>query len=198
MGEAALTATIERMGEQLGDFDIAAEPPSEWLAGTYLANASQFPNVQAYWEGIGRFVGRLREVDTQLFHESFEAQIVAAAVPADTAAMLAERADSGFLATRAQRAAAYGLMDDLVAASLALHAFLLENESEITHEPAAGGVSRDPVLEAVPSSRELGNRMWDMVDRITGALDALGTLDRVTTTRIVAVLFDRLQRAGFE
>jgi len=37
-----------------------------------------------------------------------------------------------------------------------------------------------------------------MVDRITGALDALGTLDRVTTDRLLAVLLDRVRQAGFE
>ena len=36
------------------------------------------------------------------------------------------------------------------------------------------------------------------VDRITAALDRLGTLDRVTTERLTAVLFDRIRRAGFE
>jgi hypothetical protein len=85
-----------------------------------------------------------------------------------------------------------------VTAALDLHQFLIDNESEIAYDPAAGGVSRDPVLEAVPRTRELGTEMWSRVDRITEALDALGALDRVTTERLTAALFDRIRRAGFE
>ena len=89
-------------------------------------------------------------------------------------------------------------MDDLVTAALDLHTFLMENASQIDYEPAAGGVSRDPVLEAVPKTKELGTEMWSRVDRITAALDSLGTLDKVTTERLTAVLFDRIRRAGFQ
>ena len=120
------------------------------------------------------------------------------AVGEDEAAVLLERADSGFLSTRQSRFESYAQMDDLVNASLGLHDFLLANESDIAYDPAAGGVSQDPVLEAVPSSPELRDQMWDMVDGITSALDALGTLDRVTTERLLAVLFDRIRRAGFQ
>ena len=89
-------------------------------------------------------------------------------------------------------------MDDLITAALDLHRFLVDNESQIEYDPAAGGVSRDPVLEAVPNTKELGTEMWSRVDRITSALDALGTLDKVTTERLTAVLFDRIRRAGFQ
>ena len=44
---------------------------------------------------------------------------------------------------------------------------------------------------------EAEQKCWEaMVDDITGALDNLGTLDRVTTERLFAVLFDQLRRAG--
>lgn len=198
LGEEALAATVSELGDLRRDFDIPAEPRNDWLAGVYLANASQFGDVRDYWEALSAYVTHVGEVDASIFHQRFQARLEAERVPADTAAILLERADSGFLATRPQRLAAYALMGDLVDAALALHQFLLDNEADISYEPAAGGVSRDPVLEAVPSTPELGNRMWDMVDRITGALDALGTLDRVTTDRLLAVLLDRVNRAGFE
>jgi len=89
-------------------------------------------------------------------------------------------------------------MDDLVNAALDLHEFLVRNEADIEYAPAAGGVSRDPVLEAVPVTKALGDQMWDMVDRITEAMDALGSLDRVTTDRLVSVLLDRIREAGFK
>ncbi len=196
-GEVALAEMITRLGALQSEFDLQAEPNRDWLAGVYLANASQFGDVQRYWEGIEAYVDRVRDSDTRVFHERYQAQLDTAGVAADTAAMLLERADSGFLSTRADRFEAYAQMDDLVNAALDLHEFLLANESSIEYAPAAGGVSRDPVLEAVPASRELGNEMWNRVDRITGALDVLGTLDRVTTERLVAVLFDRIRRAGF-
>ena len=142
-------------------------------------------------------VDSLRADDARLFHDEYRKQVAAASLPTDTARILLERADSGFLATRQDREAAYSLMDDLVTAALDLHQFLIDNESEIEYEPAAGGVSRDPVLEAVPNTKELGTEMWSRVDRITAALDALGALDRVTTERLTAALFDRIRRAGF-
>jgi hypothetical protein len=112
--------------------------------------------------------------------------------------MLLERADSGFLATRAERFEAYALMDDLINAALDLHTFLIQKQDSISYEPAGGGMSRDPVLEAMPATPVLGESMWEGVDRITEALDALGTLDRVTTERLVAVLLDQVRRAGFQ
>ncbi len=198
LGEIALVETLEQLRAAQAEFDIPAEPNRDWLAGVYLANAAQFRDVQEFWEGIEAYVDRVRETDTQVFHDRYVAQLEAAAVASDTAAILLERADSGFLATREDRREAYALMDDLVNAALDLHEFLLLNEANIEYAPAAGGVSRDPVLEAVPASRELRDQMWERVDRITGALDALGTLDKVTTERLTAVLFDRIRRASFQ
>ena len=111
--------------------------------------------------------------------------------------MLVERADSGFVAARGGRLEAYGLMDDLINASLDLHTFLLDNEENITYQPASAGMS-DPVLEAVPSTEALGEQMWSQMDGITDALARLGTLDRVTRERLFAVLFDRIRRAGIQ
>lgn len=197
LGEGALSATITELSASPGDLGLPAEPNDDWLAGAYLANASRFGDVQEYWEGIGDFVDHVRANDTRVFHDRYVERLESAGIAGDTASMLLARADSGFLATQADRFEIYAQMDDLVTASLDLHAFLLRNEANIEYAPAGGGVSRDPVLEAVPASRELGREMWSMVDRITEALDALGTLDRVTTERLSAVLFDRVRRAGF-
>lgn len=198
LGEAAMVDMIDEFRRMQSEFRLQAEPREDWLAGNYLANASQFRDVQEYWEGIEAYVHRVRDVDTQVFHEQYVAELQRAGIGEERATMLLERADSGFLSTRDARFEAYALMDDLVRAALDLHRFLLLNEQEISFEPAAGGVSRDPVLEAVPSSPELKDQMWDMVDRITGALDALGTLDRVTTERLTGALFERVRQAGFQ
>ncbi|MEQ9398047.1 MAG: hypothetical protein RJQ04_02655 [Longimicrobiales bacterium] len=198
LAEQALAGTIADLSALQAEFDIPAEPREEWLAGAYLANAGDFAAVEAYWQGIAAFVDRVREVDTQVFHDQYVAAMEAAEVPEDTRPILLERADSGFLATREDRLEAYALMGALVDAALDLHGFLLSNQADIEYTPAAGGVSRDPVLEAVPATEELGDEMWGRVGQITSALDALGTLDRVTTERLTAVLFDRIRRAGIE
>ena len=186
------------MQEMAGRLHLAAAPDSDWLAGIYMANAGRYGDVHDYWVGLRALVDSVRAEDTHLFHDEYRKQLAAASLTGDTARILLERADSGFLATRQDREAAYSLMDDLVTAALDLHQFLTDNESEIEYDPAAGGVSRDPVLEAVPKTKELGTEMWSRVDRITAALDALGTLDKVTTERLTAVLFDRIRRAGFD
>jgi len=198
VGEQALSDMVEEFQSIEAEYDLPPQIDDAWLGGHYLANASQYPGVPAYWEGIERFVARVKESDAVVFDEKYQARLVAAGIAADTAALLLARADSGFKATRPQRRRAYQLMDDLTSAAIDLHDFLLQNEAEIAYEPAAAGMSRDPVLEAVPSTRSLKSEMWDMVDRITSALQALGTLDRVTTQRLTAVLFDRIRSAGFE
>ena len=196
LAEAALAGMIADLRRMQSEFDLALEPRDDWLSGAYLGNASQFDDVEQYWLGIEAFLDSMRVVDTQVFHDMYVAQVEAAGIAADTAAILVERADSGFLSARVGRFEAYNQMDDLINAALDFHAFLKDNEADITYEPAAGGMSRDPVLEAIPSSSALGEEMWGMMDDITDALDSLGTLDRVTTERLLAVLFDRIRRAG--
>ncbi len=197
LGQAALAGMIARLDSQEASFGLPARPRRDWLAGVYLANASRYPDIERYWVAVDSFVDHVRASDARIFHQQYVARLDSAGIEGDTARMLLERADSGFLATRADRIVAYDQMDDLVNAALDLHQFLLDNQDQISYEPAAAGMSRDPVLEAVPNSKELGDRMWGMVDRITGALDALGTLDQVTTKRLLGVLFERIRTAGF-
>ncbi|MGD8319736.1 MAG: hypothetical protein PVJ02_04765 [Gemmatimonadota bacterium] len=197
VGEKALGDVVARFRAKVAGMELPAEPRGDWLAGVYLANASQFPDIAAYWDGIGAVVDTVRADDTRVFHEAYAARLDSAGISGDRATLLLARADSGFLAAREGRFAAYALMDELVRSALDLHQFLLDNEDDIAYEPAAGGVSRDPVLEAVPNTPALGDRMWGMVDRITEALDALGTLDKVTTDRLTTVLLDDVRQAGF-
>ncbi len=198
LAEAALADMMAEVSSMQAQFDLQPEPRNGWLSGAYLGTASQFDDVEQYWLGLEAFVDHVREVDTGVFHDMYIVQVEAAGIAADTAAMLVERADSGFLATREDRFEAYNQMDDLINAALDLHMFLLDNEEYITYEPAAGGLSRDPVLEAIPDTEMLGDEMWGLVDNITDALDNLGTLNRVTTERLLAVLFDRIRRAGIQ
>jgi hypothetical protein len=107
-------------------------------------------------------------------------------------ALVVERGVAGFQAAARDRSLVYGQLEEVATAALSLHGFLESNEANIDYEPASGGLSRDPILEAVPVNEELGDEMWSRVGDITDALDALGLLDRVTTERLSQVFFEKL------
>jgi hypothetical protein len=198
LADAALANMLDDLRGRSEDLDIPVQPRDEWLGGEYLGTASQFEDIEQFWLGIERFVDEVRSTDTDLFHAKYAEQVQAAELDEAVGDVLAERADSGFVAARDGRFEAYALMDDLVNAALDLHQFLLDNEIDIAYEPASAGMTRDPVLEAVPATEALGDEMWDLVNGITGALQDLGTLDRVTRERLFAVLFDRIRIAGIQ
>ena len=52
------------------------------------------------------------------------------------------------------------------------------------------------MVYVVPATPEIGDQMWDLVEDITNALDALGTLDRVTLERLSTVLLERVREIG--
>ena len=174
---------------------VPEEPSPDWLAGIYLGNASRFTEVEVFWNGIASFAEQLREQEVASFHAEYVALADSAGYGAEERALMVARADSGFMATREERLGSYGLLGRLADASLALHAFLVENEASIAYTPATA-FSGNPVEEAVPATEELNDRMWDLVEDITNALDALGTLDRVTRERLSTVLYARIDAIG--
>lgn len=177
--------------------DAPPEPSQDWLAGRYLGNASQFASTEQFWLGIGRFVDALRAGDPQIYHDALVARVETAGLSAEESAIVVERADSGFVAAEERRMQTYDALERLVIASLDLHDFLVENEESIEYRPASSSTV-DPVLEAVPSSQAIGDRMWDMVEAITESLDALGSLDRVTRERLTSAIQARLQEIGVQ
>ena len=85
-------------------------------------------------------------------------------------------------------------------ASLDLHDFLLANESDIDFRPGVTSASDpnvDPVLE-ISAPADDRERMNDLFREITEALDALGSLDRVTRDRLVGAMNARLQQVGIQ
>lgn len=187
----------ERMAQSLAALParraIAPEPDPDWLGGRYMANASQYPGIATYWEGVAEWVDAMRAQEADFFASAFADEVRAERLTADDAALILERGRAGFRAAARDRRLVYDQFRQVATAALALHAFLLENEADIDFEPAVGGLSRDPVLEAVPASPELGEEMWNRVGDITDALDALGLLDRVTTERLSEVFFEKLR-----
>lgn len=197
IGEAAIGDLIDELQDLQASLGLPVQPRDEWLAGIYLANASQYPDVEEYWFAIDSFVDTVRAVDASLFHEAYLARARRAGVDEETRGLLVERADSGFLATQDDRFEAYAQLDDLVNASLDLHQYLVDNGDRITYDPAVGGLSQDPLLEAVADDEAVSREMQSRMRRVAEALSALGTLDRVTTQRLSAVLYDRIRSAGF-
>jgi hypothetical protein len=170
-------------------------PSEEWLAGVYLGNASRFADVEVFWSAVAGLADRLRNEEVESFHVVYASLAEATDHDEDVRAVLVERADSGFMATREARLEIYDRLDTLAGAALALHDFLLTHESDIVYTPARA-FAGNPIEEVVPSSPEIGDQMWDRVEDITNALDALGTLDRVTRERLSTVVLQRILDIG--
>lgn len=184
---------LDSMRAMTEDFDLPEEPDEDWLAGVYLANASDYEGILEYWQAWGRYLDAVREADQGFFLDAYRAHLEETELEPAVRDTLFARAEAGFRASRRDRRLVYNQLQDLIDAAVSLHEFLVANETSIDYEPTAGGISRDPVTEAVPATRALGDEMWDRVGDIPSALDALGTLDRVTTERILDVFFRRLQ-----
>jgi hypothetical protein len=146
--------------------------PGSWLEGEYLAEAGRFPEVRSFWERYATYVHSMRASEAQIFRASVLNRLRAEGVSESQLSMRLARALRTFNADFPRREAVYGGMLELSAAAIELHDFLVENEDEISYEPANAGVSREPITEAVPESREVGERMNRSLDRLILALEA--------------------------
>jgi len=200
IASAAIGDVVAAADRAAGSADAPPEPNEEWLAGVYLGNASQYPGVALFWESVASFLDGLHEAEWQGYHDAFVARAGNEGLEAAALAQVTERADSGFVAAQPQRLAALGEMERLVDASLDLHDFLVANEAEIEFRPgvtSANDPNVDPVLE-ITAPADARQRMLQLFDEITDALDALGSLDRVTRDRLVAAMTARLQQVGIQ
>lgn len=173
------------------------EPPSDWLAGVYLARAGEYENVELFWSGMGDFVDRVRGIELATFDAALAAELQARGLPEADAEAIRERADSGFAAAAPQRAEVFDRFQGLIDAALDLHAFLLANEENIEYAPATA-VTTDPVLEVNPASDEIGNAMEDLLDQVTRSLSQLEYRDRVTAAGLRGMILSRVQERGVQ
>jgi hypothetical protein len=185
-------ATIDDLRALPAMAQAPGEPDRDWLAGIYMASASRYAEIESYWIAMERLLRTLQVAEDSVFVGRLDRTLAREALPTDTAGMLEERILAGFRATSRDRGAVYQRARAVSEAAVRLHAFLVEHEGEIAYVPEVGGLSADPVLEAVPANPALGNEMWDRVGEITAAMDALDFLDRVTTERFVGAVLDRL------
>lgn len=171
------------------------EPPSDWLAGVYLARAGDYENVELFWSGMGDFVERVRGIELSTFDAALAAELQSRGLSEADAAAIRERADSGFVAAAPQRAQVFDRFQRLIDAALDLHTFLVANEQSIEYAPAAA-VTTDPVLEVNPASEEIRAAMEDLLDQVTQSLSQLEYRDRVSATGLRGMILSRIQEQG--
>jgi hypothetical protein len=200
LGETAIAAVVSEVSLATQGVDALAEPDEDWLGGVYLGNASQYAGIEAFWSSMEAFTQGLRAAEWQLYHDKYVEAVAEAGLGSDVAAQITERADSGLVAAQPQRDLAYAELERLAGAALDLHDFLLQNEADIVFRPGVTSASDpavDPVLE-IAAPDDVRDRMLSMFDEITEALDALGSLDRVTRDRLVEAMTARLQQVGMQ
>ena len=197
VGRIAAQLTVAEFDSLPQRLALEPEPAERWLSGAYLSNASAYPGVAEYWEGVGGLVDAMIERGDGLWEASVDQALDSAGVAASARAQIRNRALAGWAAAEPDRAVVHEELRGVVDASLELHEFLLRNEASITFAPGTGGAAGDPVLEAVPDTPELGDTMWDLVGDITIALDALGYLQQVETASLMDRVKAKLAASAF-
>lgn len=172
------------------------QPGPQWLSGPYLSSASSFDGVEQYWEAFDDLLDGIVAAEDDLWSAAWDVQLAQADLTAATETRLRERGMLGWAAAAPDREAVYEQLRAVIDASLELHRFLIENESDITYDPSTGGGEGDPVLEVIPTTPELGDEMWTGVGQITVALDALGYVRQVETEPLLDAVKARLVTVG--
>lgn len=195
VSDDALAAAFEDVREAWAASGPVEQPPSDWLAGVYLANASRYPAVDDFWSGVGDFLDGVRRIDLATFDAKVEEELSRRGMSAADAAAIRARADSGFVAGGPDRQGLYDRFGTLVEASRDLHRFLVANEADIAYAPASA-VTTDPVLEVNPETAELRDAMERLLDSVTDMLSRLEYRDRVTAEGLREVLRRRTAEQG--
>ena len=154
-------------------YDVA-RGPREWLTGRYLANASDFGDVESYWRRYRDYVAELSARDEEMFRFGFVRRLEKSGLEGAVLSMRLARSTEEFRASGGARDSVYAAMDGMARAALNLHALLVASEDDIVYTPVRPGVvTRDPVLEAVPNNAELRTRIWEDLDRLFGYMDVV-------------------------
>ena len=195
--EASLAAAFAGVRQEWASGGAVVAPPPDWLAGIYLARASEYEEAEVFWNGVGDLLDGARAIDLTDFDAAFAGDMSSRGVSAADAETMRARADSGFVAAAEAREATYVQLETLVDAALRLHQFLVANEANIAYVPASS-VTTDPVLEVNPASEEIGDAMGELISAVTGALGALGYRDRVTADGLWGAVLQRIQDTGIQ
>ena len=192
--EDAFTA-LDSIRRNLG---VDAAPPGAWMEGIYFAHASRYPAAQSYWERYGSYMRYSKRELPVLFENALRRQVGRSAIVPSAQEEVIALVLSDFEGRAPAMSAAFDDLTGLADAALELHSFLVLKEDEIEYAPfTRSGVSRDPIVEAVPATEQTRVDFWKRLEAVTGRLEALGALERVTTSRLQESLLDRLREVGY-
>ena len=174
----------EAEGSAFGDMVLAMDSlravydvvnaPRDWLSGRYLANASEYADVAAYWTRYRSYVAEMRTRDEELFQRGFVKRLEGSGLDGAVVSMRLARATEEFQRSAEGRDEVYTAMDRMAATALELHYLLVQREDEIVYTPVRPGVvTQNPVLEAVPTDPELRGRIWETLDRLFLHMDVV-------------------------
>lgn len=197
------TAWSGAYGDLLQAFDamgrarpLAERPGRDWLEGVYLAYASRYPAEGEYWSGLGALVRDFRLSEDSIFASRVRSRLEAQRLPDGDRELLLREALRRFEESRPARVRVYAQAEGIAAAAAELHGLLVQHEEEILYEPfTVSGVSRDPVIEAVPTNRPLAETMWSLIDRVTRGLQDMDAIMGVSTRGFVDAVLRALRNA---
>lgn len=186
-----LAGALDNLQASLG---VPEAPPPEWLHGVYLAQAGDFPEVDAYWESFRAYVRAVRSTEAELYRGFVRSRVLEMGLDSETGAALSARAMERFHAAEDRREALYSDLLGLADEAQSLHELLAEREASIAYEPfTRQGLSRDPVIEAVPEDPELAEEIWRRLDGIFDRLDWIQGVRPVSTLRLQQSLLSELE-----
>ncbi|TVP77011.1 MAG: hypothetical protein EA352_04500 [Gemmatimonadales bacterium] len=189
---------------------VPSTPPSEWLSGRYLSSASEHGDVAGFWMGYGDFMEVLMDSDSTLYVAA--ARRILDADPDDPASdEIAERTaqlppnldvdallrqvEERYARVADERRDRLAQLRETALAAERLHEFLETNEARIEYSPVmGGGVSRDPILEAVPDAPELRRELERHLDEVFRSLDRSRQGGAPSPAGLRVELFERFSR----
>jgi hypothetical protein len=195
--EASFEITFAAVRADRGSDATVASPSTDWLAGIYLANASDYEQVEIFWDEMDIVLEGIRAIDLAAFDAALRNVLEASAASEADAAAMRARADSGFVAAGAIRAGTFDQLQALIDSSVLLHQFLAVNQANIAYAPA-NAVTTDPVLEVNPATDEIRDAMEDLIDNVTRALGDLGYRDEVTAEGLWTMMLERIKATGIQ
>jgi len=147
--------------------------PDVWLAGSYLAAPSDFPQVRDVWNQYLTVIRQVRAGDNERYRAGYQRALDDARVEGSPRTLRLAGAVSAFQGRVAPRAAHYDRVEALAMAALRGHDTLVEAEGTIAYEPATSTpISGDPVIEAVGRNPDAQALLDQVLDMILGQLDA--------------------------
>ncbi|NNF27426.1 MAG: hypothetical protein HKN73_09420, partial [Gemmatimonadetes bacterium] len=164
-------ASLDSIRRNLG---VEASPPGAWMEGIYFAHASRYPAAQSYWERYGSYMRYGQRELPALFESAFRRQVSASAIVPSAQEDVIELVMTDFESRVPTMSGAFQDLIGLADAALELHAFLVLKEDEIEYTPfTRSGVSRDPIVEAVPATEQTRVDFWNRLEQVTDRLEAL-------------------------